>query len=179
MSSDTHHESHGDNKHDEARSEQSRAGDASASDVHGIEATAVTLVDMSGVVYPVGELLARNPAAVYLAALDSGSRRTMRQALNTIATLLGIPVQRDGDGKDVTHLTCPWGALRYAHTSAVRAALAERFAPATANKMLSALRRVLQEAWRLGQLGAEDYARARDVPPITGEVLPAGRALRG
>lgn len=123
--------------------------------------------------------LSRNPAAVYLAALDDGSRRTMRQALNTIATVLGVPARRDGNGKDVTYLACPWGALRYPHTSAVRAALAAHYAPATANKMLAALRRVLQEAWRLGHLSAEEYARARDLPPITGEVLPAGRALSG
>lgn len=138
--------------------------------------------------------LARNPAAVYLAALDPGSRRTMRQALNTMATLLGVAPQRAGlgaavaegadagtpqqeMGQDTTYLACPWGALRYAHTSAVRAALAARYAPATANKMLAALRRVLQEAWRLGQLSAEDYARARDLPLISGETLPAGRAL--
>lgn len=57
----------------------------------------------------------------------------------------------------------------------MRAAIAERYAPATVNKMLAALRRVLQEAWRLGHLNAEDYARARDLP--TSETLPAGRTL--
>jgi site-specific recombinase XerD len=123
--------------------------------------------------------LAQNPAAVYLASLDMGSRRTMRQALCAIAALVGVPPQWDVAGREITYLACPWGALRYAHTSAVRAALAGRYAPATANKMLSALRRVLQEAWRLGQLGAEDYARARDLPPITGVTLPAGRAISG
>lgn len=123
--------------------------------------------------------LAHNPAAVYLAGLDVGSRRTMRQALNAIASMLGVPQRLDDAGKDITYLACPWGSLRYPHTSAVRAALAARYAPATANKMLAALRRVLQEAWRLGEVGAEDYARARDLPPISGEVLPAGRALAG
>ena len=121
--------------------------------------------------------LARNPAAVYLAALDEGSRRTMRQALNTLAALLGVTSQQDGAGNNVTYLACPWGELRYPHTTALRAALAQRYAPSTANKMLAALRRVLQEAWRLGLLGAEDYARARDLRPITGEKLPMGRGL--
>jgi len=121
--------------------------------------------------------LSSNPAAVYLAGLDEGSRRTMRQALNMLATLLGVASKRDGAGNNVTYLACPWGELRYPHTTALRAALAQRYAPATANKMLAALRRVLQEAWRLGLLSAEDYARARDLRPITGETLPAGRAL--
>lgn len=121
--------------------------------------------------------LSSNPAAVYLAGLDEGSRRTMRQALNMLATLLGVASKRDAAGNNVTYLACPWGELRYPHTTALRSALAQRYAPATANKMLAALRRVLQEAWRLGLLSAEDYARARDLRPITGETLPAGRAL--
>jgi len=156
-----------------------------ARDYKDQEETALALVTQAAVaptpgtagVSPPAQTLAQHPAAVYLASLDVGSRRTMRQALCTIAALVGVPQQWDAAGRDVTHLACPWGALRYAHTSAVRAALASRYAPATANKMLAALRRVLQEAWRLGQLGAEDYARARDLPPISGHTLPAGRAL--
>jgi site-specific recombinase XerD len=123
--------------------------------------------------------LTRNPAAIYLAGLDEGSRRTMRQALNTLAALLGVAPQQDGADNTMPYLACPWGELRYPHTTALRAALAQRYAPATANKMLAALRRVLQEAWRLGLLSAEDYARARDLRPITGETLPVGRALSG
>jgi site-specific recombinase XerD len=156
---------------DEPYNDAQGAADASLSALATVSMTGsafTTLTDMP---------LARHPAAVYLAALDAGSRRTMRQALNTLANLLGVPPQRDAAGKEVTYLACPWGSLRYQHTSALRAAIAERYAPATANKMLAALRRVLQEAWRLGHMSAEEYARARDVPLITGETLPAGRAL--
>ncbi|HEY7909650.1 MAG TPA: tyrosine-type recombinase/integrase [Thermomicrobiales bacterium] len=110
-----------------------------------------------------------NPAAVYLARIAPGSRRTMRGALLTIAALL-----TDGTA-DL--FTLPWHLLRYQHTGAVRALLAARYAPATANKHLAALRGVLKEAWRLGQMEAADYQRAVDLPGVRGGTLPRGRAL--
>jgi integrase/recombinase XerD len=115
--------------------------------------------------------LDQHPAAVYLAGLNSQrSQRTQRQALEVIAELLtGAP--------DV--LACNWAALRFQHTAAIRAQLAGRYAPATANRLLSALRGVLKAAWKLELMPAEDYYRARDLDPITGETLPAGRALPG
>ena len=69
------------------------------------------------------------------------------------------------------------GALRYQHTAALRTVLAELYAPATANKMLAALRGVLKEAWRLGNMSAEEYHRAADLPSVRGTTLPRGRAL--
>ncbi len=111
--------------------------------------------------------LANNPAAVYLASLAHGSRRTMQEALNTMAGILG----------DFDAFSCPWAMLRFQHTSALRSQLAERYAAATANKMLSALRGVLKAAWRLGQMDAEAYTRAVDVGSVTGETLPTGRAI--
>jgi site-specific recombinase XerD len=111
--------------------------------------------------------LAQNPAAVYLGSLATGSRRTMQGALDTMAAILG----------DFDAFSCPWSHLRFQHTAALRSQLAERYAAATANKMLSALRGVLKAAWRLGQMDAEDYTRAVDVGSMTGETLPAGRAI--
>ncbi|MHB8513730.1 MAG: tyrosine-type recombinase/integrase [Actinomycetota bacterium] len=70
-----------------------------------------------------------------------------------------------------------WALLRYQHTNAIRAALQSRYAPATANKMMSALRGVLREAWRLNLMSAEDFQRAADLRTIKAEVLPRGRAL--
>src|ERR687894_2972336 len=104
----------------------------------------------------------RNPAAVYLSRLGRGSRRTMEQALHTIAQLIA--------GEQYDAFTLPWAALEYQHTQAVRTVLAERYAPATANKMLSALRGVLKEAWRLGQMNAEDLHRACDVGSVKSSV---------
>ena len=54
----------------------------------------------------------QNPATIYLASLAEGSRRTMREALNTIATLLGIDESRNAAGQDVRCMTTPWGQLR-------------------------------------------------------------------
>jgi len=121
--------------------------------------------------------LDQNPAAVYLASLAPGSKRAMRGALNTIAELLGVPEVQNEKSEDVRCLALNWGALRFQHTTAIRAALAERYKPATVNKSLSALRQVLKQAWRLGQISQDDYARAADLAGITGDTLPAGRAL--
>jgi integrase len=125
----------------------------------------------------------RHPALVYLAQLSPGSRRTMRTALNTIAELLGVtPVVREtsssrGRREVETLLYCDWASLRYQHTLALRTLLAERYKPATANKMLAALRRVLLEARRLGLMTPDEYAQAADIATIKGSTLPPGRAL--
>lgn len=112
----------------------------------------------------------QHPAAVYIARLAPGSRRTMREALDTIAGILS--------GEESNAELLPWHLLHYQHTQAVRVALAERYAPATANKMLAALRGVLKESWRLGQMNAEDYTRAIDLETVKGTTLPRGRALQ-
>src|ERR1035438_7289544 len=111
----------------------------------------------------------RHPAHVYIARLGSGSRRTMSEALNTIAAIITT------GRADMEKM--PWAALRYQHTAAVRAALMEKYKPSTANKMLAALRGVLKESWRLGYMTAEDYHRGADVPTIKAQTLPRGRAL--
>lgn len=109
-----------------------------------------------------------NPALVYLASLAEGSRRTMRGALNAIARMVD-------PGQDLA--TFPWARLSFQHTAAIRARLAEGYRPATANKMLAALRGALRAAWRLGQMTAEEYARTADLAAVKGSTLPRGRAL--
>ena len=111
-----------------------------------------------------------NPALVYLASLESAlSRRTMAGALDTIAGLL-----TEGQAD---RFTLPWSLMRFQHTSLVRSILAERYAPATANKMLSAIRGVLRAAFNLGLITADDYQRAIQVKSVKGETLPAGRSI--
>jgi len=109
----------------------------------------------------------QHPVAVFLANLSPGSRRTMHQALNAIAEMMGAP---DASAVD-------WSRLRYQHVVAIRARLAEEYKPATVNKMLSALRGVARACWRLGLMEAEDYQRVADVEGVRGETLPAGRRI--
>lgn len=111
------------------------------------------------------------PAAIYLASLAPGSRPAMRAALGQIGALLVAD-----PAKNIPE-SIPWHELRYRHTAAIRAQLAERYAPATANRALSALRGVLRECRRLGLLSADDERAAGDVRPVRGQRLPAGRAL--
>lgn len=113
----------------------------------------------------------QHPAVVYLAGLSVGSRRTMAQALNVIAKIL---VQDEA----ADYLSIPWSHLRYQHTAALRATLAEKYTFSTTNKMLSALRGILKAAWKLGQMSAEDYHAASSVESVKGETVPAGRSLR-
>ena len=111
--------------------------------------------------------LDQNAAAVYLASLPAETgKRTQAQALRVIAQTLGA---------DLNHLN--WGALRYQHTAAIRAKIALSYSPATANKILSALRQTLKQAWLLGQMNADEYHRGIQLEPVTGETLPAGREL--
>lgn len=102
--------------------------------------------------------LTNHPAAVYLAGLASGSRPTMRHALDAIANVL--------TNGECDALSLDWSQLRYQHTAAIRSVLMQKYAKTTACKMLCALRRVLQEAKRLGLMEAVDYALAVDLPRI-------------
>ena len=73
--------------------------------------------------------LTLHPAAVYLASLAPGSRRTMRSSLDAIARL--VTTNR------CDAMTLDWSQLRYQHTAAIRTALAQNLAPTTVNKMLA------------------------------------------
>ena len=110
-----------------------------------------------------------NPARVYLDSLAPGSYWAVRHSLETVASLLG------SEGTDPW--TYPWWKVRYRDTAAVRAKLIQRFAPSTVNRMLSALRCVLRNAWRLGLMDHETYARAVDVENVKAKTLPRGRAV--
>ena len=88
-----------------------------------------------------------DPVAAYLEQLGPGSRRTMREALGKLAGWAS-------DGRAGPH-DLPWHLLRLEHIAALRTRLASELAPATANKHLAALRGVLKQSWRYGDMSAE------------------------
>lgn len=115
--------------------------------------------------------LDQNPAAIYLASLRPVGRRGMRRALAAIVeTIRGEPSDP---------LDFPWHTLRFQHTQALRAKLAERYRPATVNHMLSALRGVLSQAENLGLISADDFRRTTKLKGVRGETLQKGRSLDG
>jgi len=126
-------------------------------------------VEQTDIITSSQEALDQNPAAVYLASLQSAqSRRTMRGALERIADKLA---------SGATAATFPWSRVRYQHVVALSSALLDEMSYSTANKYLSAIRRVMQEAWRLGQIDAQTYQKIADVPNVKGETTPAGRSI--
>ena len=111
--------------------------------------------------------LDQNAAAVYIASLPAETgRRTQAQALRVVASILNTSPD-----------SLNWGALRYQHTAMIRSQLSQSYSPATANKILSALRQTLKQAWLLGQMDVDDYMKAIELEPVTGDTLPAGREL--
>ena len=131
--------------------------------------TEIVIHESAAITTPANYAADKHPALVYLASLGASSRRTMGQSLNAIAATLGLEPAHNDDGKEITYMFVPWGAMRYEHTQAIRTQLAERFSATTANRHLSALRGVLKEAWRLGYVGADDYQRAVDLKPVKGQ----------
>jgi integrase len=109
------------------------------------------------------------PALVYLARLAPSGQRSQLHALDTIAGLLS-------NGQH-TARSFPWHNLQYIHTQALRTLLAERYAPATVNRMLAGVRGVLRECFYLGLMTADERERASNLPAVRSSTLPRGRAL--
>lgn len=113
-----------------------------------------------------------SPAEAYLNTLSPAGKRTQFTALNNLAYIFS-------DGKSSDALTFPWHLLRYEHTSGLSAQMVDiGYAKATVNKHLVALRRVLEEAYRLGLYSDyNDYHRAAAVRSLRVKSLPRGRSL--
>lgn len=122
-------------------------------------------------ILPAKQILAgeENPVLSYLGRLSAGSRRTMRGSLEEIS--------KASSGGQVGALAFPWWRLTGTHTAIIRGFLAEKYAPSTANKMLSAMKGVLKACFRLGYMTADERDRASDVAPVRGTRLPPGRSI--
>jgi integrase len=113
-----------------------------------------------------------SPAQAYLNTLSPSGRRTQATALNNLAYIFS-------DGKISKAEKFPWHHLRYEHTSQISTRMVDiGYAKATVNKHLVALRRVLEEAYRLGLYQEHnDYYRAAGVKSLRHETILRGRTL--
>lgn len=110
-----------------------------------------------------------NPAVIYLASLGAGSQHAQRSALRQVARIAGGELE-----------TLDWCAIRYQHAQYIRARLLERYAPATANRLIVALRRTLFHGWKLGFIPDAEYRKMADLASIrssTDDGDLSGRAL--
>ncbi len=113
-----------------------------------------------------------SPAQAYLNTLSPSGKRTQATALNNLAYIFS-------DGKINNAEKFPWHHLRYEHTSQLSSHMVDiGYAKATVNKHLVALRRVLEEAYRLGLYQEHnDYYRAAGVKSLRHETILRGRTL--
>ena len=113
-----------------------------------------------------------SPAQAYLNNLSPNGRRTQATALNNLAYIFSA-------GKIIDAMRFPWHHLRYEHTSQLSSEMIKiGYAKATVNKHLVALRRVLEEAFRLGLFeDHNDYYRAAGVKSLRQETILRGRTL--
>jgi site-specific recombinase XerD len=107
-----------------------------------------------------------HPAALYVASLSPGSRRSTVDGIKRAARFFGTPAG-----------VLEWHRIGFAHVTALRSHLAEKHAPATCNRVLSALRGVLKFAVRLGLMERAAMLNAIDVPTVRGSREPTGRSL--
>ena len=109
-----------------------------------------------------------HPVQAYLNALAPSSRRPQLSALDWIARR---------STQVFTAESMPWQHLRRLHVLKIRGLLEEHYQPATANRMLSALRGVLRECWHAQLMTTEEYQAAISVPAVRGESERRGRDL--
>lgn len=107
------------------------------------------------------------PALVYLSSLAEGSRHAQASALRDAARWLG------GDA-----VSFRWEELDAARALALRGWAGETYAPATANRMLAAVRGVLRACVALETLSRDRLADlCASLGKVRGSRLPRGRAL--
>lgn len=113
----------------------------------------------------------QNPATVFLSRQAKSAFRGIRGALDNCARLL--TVRDSARWKDID-----WAAIRYQHVEALKTKLADRYEPNTVNRHLSTLKGVAHEAWRMGRLQLEDFARIKDVKRMKPSGKLAGREVK-
>lgn len=118
-----------------------------------------------------------NPVYVYLSSLVSArSRHAMMSGLRS-----SLAIVRNAEPTEISDdqvYSFPWHQLQFAHLQAIRTKLIEAdYAPSTINTYLAAIRGVLNQAWKLNLLSADDYARLADIKTVKETRMPAGRYI--
>lgn len=125
--------------------------------------------------------LRHNAVASYLASLNSAhSRRAAQQAFRRILIVAGVidPEFDDHERQMDKVIAFEWHQLTYAEMQLIKLKLQEHeFSASTINLSLTALRKVLYHAWKLGLMDGEHYQRLKDVPDIKYSRQPSGRDM--
>jgi integrase len=110
-----------------------------------------------------------NPWLLYLASLATSSRQTQSysvgRAFESCWGWVG-PLE-----------AFPWSWLQYGHLVELRSWLAEHRSPATANKVLCAVRGAIRHGWLAGVVPEAHYRQIGEVKGLTFTAPPAGRRL--
>ncbi len=99
----------------------------------------------------------------------------MERALEDAVTVLYAACAPDREPCEAKFF--PWWLLRRTHVQILRSQLSKKYAPATANRILTAVKGVLTECRRAKMISADDLFDARDVKRVKGSRELTGRAL--
>lgn len=120
-----------------------------------------------------------SPADVYLASLKPGaSRSTMERSLSVVVRVAAELAGLEEDTKFLELGGFRWGGLDHRSAVAIRSALAARYAAATTNRHLAAVRGVIRTAVLMGEVErTAGEAAIAGLKSVAGETLPAGRMI--
>lgn len=114
-----------------------------------------------------------SPVDVYLGSLAPSTRRVMAGDLRAVARVVW-----PGDAPPGDLRYHPWASLTIDQGVAVQAAVAARYAPGTANRVLSAVRGVVRASWTSGAVTWDAHLRLlATLRPVRGGRVTRGRSL--
>lgn len=137
-------------------------------------------VDSNAAAVVLAAPLVENPFAVYFAGrlLSPKSRRSQ---LSKLRRVLRLFFRFEGEPRDF-----PWHTLRYGHIEALRGWMASVWplangrigaAPQTCNGVLTTLRGILRQCYRLELISERDFRLCSEVPNVKGHRVPTGRMV--
>ena len=111
-----------------------------------------------------------SPVGLYLSSIVPNSRKTMMYALKQVCLTV-----TNGQSDDIW--SCPYWKLSLAEIQLLKNTLASNHSVNTSNLYMASLKGVLKNAWRLGFLSADEYAKKTDIKGVKGSDISKGRSL--